>query len=49
MDTKLITYFTGEEVEILRLVLQEQLHLIRLIGHDLDYVESIEEMLSRLP
>ena len=48
-DTRLITYFTGEEVEILRWVLEEQIRLIELIGQDLLYVPVIEEILTRLP
>jgi hypothetical protein len=49
MDTRLITYFTGAEVEVLRWVLERELDLVETLGYDRDYEPVIREILSRIP
>lgn len=49
MDTKLITFFPGEEVEILRWILQKKIDLLEDMDTDQDILSIVKEMLSRIP
>ena len=48
-DTKLITYFTGEEVEVLRWLLEKEIDLLEGLGVDQDLLPHLKEMLHRIP
>ena len=47
-DTLLLTYLTGEEVEVVRWALTREVQILRDLGQALE-AEIIEEVISRIP